>query len=278
MQKSRTSVEDELNFQEGLLKFSDSLIASTSAECDQVCVWETATLAPLETFKSEKFYMSANTLQVSPTGHVIGSHVQKTTMAAWRWDKTSQPCLKSPTKEELSVVKMFGSMQGQEMLVCGSKKGKILIYQLATGTLIGEVESAHYLAVTDLDVARGSPWQGDLVITGGKDSKVKVWTLAALLALGEERKADQFAEGQQGVRGCLTEFGEHTSEVTQVKFSYGASMQRAFSCSLDKTFKVYDIPSKCVIKQIQVQSPILKLEVDHIEQYVFLACDNQNVY
>jgi hypothetical protein len=55
-------------------------------------------------------------------------------------------------------------------------------------------------------------------------------------------------------------------------------MQRAFSCSLDKTFKVYDIPSKTIIKVIQVQSPILKLEVDHCEQFVYLACDNLNVY
>ena len=85
---------------------------------------------------------------------------------------------------------MFGSMQGQEMLVCGSKKGKVQIYQLATGILLTEVDDAHYLAITDLDVTRGSPWQGDLIITGGKDSKVKVWTLAALLALGEDRKPE----------------------------------------------------------------------------------------
>ena len=164
------------------------------------------------------------------------------------------------------------------MLICGSKKGKVQIYQFNTGTLLTEVENAHYLAITDLDVAKGTPWQGDLIITGGKDSKVKVWTLAALLSVGEEKQQQQFEEGQVSIKGCFAEFGEHTSEVTQVKFSYGASIQRAFSCSLDKTFKVYDIPSKCIIKQIQVQSPILKLVVDHIEQYVFLACDNLNVY
>jgi hypothetical protein len=80
------------------------------------------------------------------------------------------------------------------MILCGSKKGKILIYQLATGTLIAEIESAHYLAITDMDVAKGNPWQGDLILTCGKDSKVKVWTLAALLALGEEKKQDVFGD------------------------------------------------------------------------------------
>ena len=51
---------------------------------------------------------------------------------------------------------------------------------------------------------------------------------------------------------CYAEFSEHTSNVTQVRFSSSASILRAFSASIDKTFKVYDIPSKIVIKQIQV--------------------------
>jgi len=116
------------DFETSLLKFSDSLMASTSSENGQIYVWETQTLAPLETFKSDKFYVSPNTLQASPTGIVLGTHVQKTTLAAWRWDKTSQPILKSPTKEELSVVRMCCNSQGQELLICGSKKGKILVF------------------------------------------------------------------------------------------------------------------------------------------------------
>ena len=98
------------DFSETLLRFSDSLIASTSSQSGQVCVWETQTLAPLESFKSEKFFVSANTLQASATGFILGTHVQKTTLAAWRWDKTSQPILKSPTKEELSVVRTCSNL------------------------------------------------------------------------------------------------------------------------------------------------------------------------
>ena len=62
-------------FEASLLKFSDSLIASTSSENGELVVWETQTLAPLESFKSDKFFMSPNTLQVSPTGFILGTHV-----------------------------------------------------------------------------------------------------------------------------------------------------------------------------------------------------------
>ena len=51
-------------------------------------------------------------------------------------------------------------------------------------------------------------------------------------------------------KACYHEFSEHTGAVTSVKFSYGASLQRAFSASLDKTVKVYDLPTKMVLKQI----------------------------
>lgn len=55
------------------------------------------------------------------------------------------------------------------MLICGSKKGKILIYQLAMGQLIAEVQNAHYLAINDLDLAHASDTarQADLIITAG---------------------------------------------------------------------------------------------------------------
>lgn len=47
----------------------------------------------------------------------------------------------------------------------------------------------------------------------------------------------------------FAEFGEHTSEVTAVLFSR-CNPVRAFSASLDKTFKVYDIAAKCTLKSI----------------------------
>jgi hypothetical protein len=62
-------------------------------------------------------------------------------MAAWRWDKTREPCIRSPLKEELTVLKMFGSAQrDDQMLACATKKGKIIVYQLSSGAIIAEVE------------------------------------------------------------------------------------------------------------------------------------------
>jgi len=63
-----------------------------------------------------------------------------------------------------------------------------MIYQLATGQMIAEVQNAHYLAINDMDLTTASDTarQADLIITGGQDSKVKVWKLADLLVAGNQ--------------------------------------------------------------------------------------------
>jgi len=76
---------------------------------------------------------------------------------------------------------------------------------------------------------------------------------------------------------ALAEFGDAQMEVTKVCFS-PVSNQRLFAASLDKTLRVYDLPSKQLLKQIQSPSPILLMTVDFSEKFVYLACDNLNVY
>lgn len=61
-------------------------------------------------------------------------------------------------------------------------------------------------------------------------------------------------------------------------FSKLDSLSRAFSASLDKTFRIYDLNAKCTIKTIQTLSPITNMAVDTVESFVYLSCENLNVY
>ena len=63
------------------------------------------------------------------------------------------------------------------LVVGGTKQGRIQIWQVISGQLIGDVVGAHFGEVTDLDIAM----TGDMVITAGRDCKVKVWLLSALI-------------------------------------------------------------------------------------------------
>lgn len=66
-------------------------------------------------------------------------------------------------------------------------------------------------------------------------------------------------------------------EVTVVKFSL-MNCARLFTASLDKCFRVYDIGSKQLIKQIQAGSPILVATIDVAENLAYLGCENLNIY
>jgi len=44
--------------------------------------------------------------------------------------------------------------------------------------MIAEVESAHYMDILDIDISKDNT---DMIVTGGKDCKVKVWFLSTII-------------------------------------------------------------------------------------------------
>lgn len=79
--------------------------------------------------------------------------------------------LRFPLKEQISCLRLSPN-GGGGLCFAGSKgSGRISLWETLTGRLLGEVESAHYMDINDLDVSIS----GDLLISGGKDFKVKVW-------------------------------------------------------------------------------------------------------
>jgi len=241
-------------FNEGVVKFTDSLIASTSSEGEQIMVWEPKTLAPYEPIFENKFIPGANTLNVNSSNFVWACHAHKSIMNVWRWDK-KEPLMRFPLREQLTCFKTAG----HEFCAGGDKKGHLTLWAMESGEVLSDMESAHYMEISDLDL------NGDMIITGGKDCKVKVWLISDLLSNDPLKQM------------CFAEFNEHTSEVTQVKFC-SANTLRAFSASTDKQFKVYDIASKMCVKTILTQSSITKVIMDHSESNIYVACDNQNIY
>ena len=87
-------------------------------------------------------------------------------------------------------------------MIGGTKSGRISIWQIINGQLIGELENAHYMDITDLDISSSN----DVLVTSGKDCKVKVWIIAELFN----------NTGNESEHKCIAEFGEHTGEVTAV--------------------------------------------------------------
>ena len=91
-------------------------------------------------------------------------------MNIWRFDK-KEP-LRFPLKESLSV---FKTDPKSHWCAGGDRKGLLSVWQMPSGELVSDIESAHYMEITDLDINE------EMLITGGKDCKVKVWLIADLI-------------------------------------------------------------------------------------------------
>lgn len=98
-------------------------------------------------------------------------------------------------------------------IAIGCSNGKLKIYSIGNGILVSDI-SAHTSWVT---TAAYSP-TGQYLITGGSDSKVKIWDSNGVL---------------------LNTCGGHSSYITQVKVS--PDSKYIISASRDKTIKVWDI-------------------------------------
>ena len=136
-------------------------------------------MAPYEPILEKKFFVGSNTLCVNSQNYVWASHSHKNIMNVWRWDK-KDAVLRFPVKDQLNVFKMAVSDSNiAAICVGGSKKGLMSVWETNTGQLLADVESAHYMEINDLDISKTN---SDMVITGGKDCKVKIWLMSALLS------------------------------------------------------------------------------------------------
>lgn len=92
-------------------------------------------------------------------------------MNVWQWDK-KEPLLRFPLREKLTVFKTIGV----SLCAGGDSKGRLYLWHMQSGELLADVESAHYMEITDLDLSE------NMVISCGKDCKVKVWLVSDLIS------------------------------------------------------------------------------------------------
>ena len=112
-----------------------------------------------------------------------------------------------------------------------------------------------------------------LVLTTCVDGSVKLWVIADLIEACQSKLDNDIIQKELQP---IAEYKGHTNQITGAYVNKFNS--RVYTCSIDKSCKIWDMFSGVEIKTFTCISPIHCMAVDVLESTVYLGCMNKNVY
>eukprot|EP01114_Cavostelium_apophysatum_P022442 TRINITY_DN8123_c0_g1_i1.p1 TRINITY_DN8123_c0_g1~~TRINITY_DN8123_c0_g1_i1.p1 ORF type:complete len:306 (-),score=58.05 TRINITY_DN8123_c0_g1_i1:12-929(-) len=139
------------------------------------------------------------------------------------------------------------------------------VWNIASGSLLKSWEG-HYKKVSSIAVTE----DGSFVISGGEDAIVNAWSLADLLDKSQSRDASSSTSSLANVKPFHS-WSEHSLPVTHVYCGFGGVNCRVVSVSLDRTCKLWDIPSRSLLCSIIFPTGLTCSIMDAHERNLFVG-------
>lgn len=172
------------------------------------------------------------------------------------------------TLTDTGYILALSFLPGDELVVYGTKEGKIELYDIVKAVKIGSID-AHAGAVWSLDIST----DGKFMVTGGADKTVKFWSFKVI---------DAEVPGRPDLPGVATMSLKNThklefnDDVLAVKLS--ADMQLVAASLLDSTIKVYKVETlKFFLNLYGHQLPVLSLDISHDNKILVSSSADKNV-
>ncbi|KAJ3416699.1 WD repeat-containing protein 18 [Chytridiales sp. JEL 0842] len=245
------------------------VVITTSTQDNVIELWDLRSGAVLATFKGNQ--SMSKTLAVSPMPTIpnhssllsqimISAQSERPVAHVWSWQK-EQVLAKITLPEKLSSLAVSHSGR---FCVGGGSSGRVYIWELASGNM-PRMFDAHYKAV---NVVKFS-CDDEAFLTAGEDGVLQVWLLGSVLHKKENEDSAK----------AFRVYSGHHLPITDAEFSSDLfHRSRVFSCSADKTVKVWDIASKKALLTVAFPAPLTCIAVDPIGMHVYAGGKNGIVY
>ncbi|PRP76408.1 hypothetical protein PROFUN_15237 [Planoprotostelium fungivorum] len=179
------------------------------------------------------------------------------TLHFWSWRK-SQVHLRSTLPERVGSI--IGTKDGRYCMA-GGLSGTIYVYQVATGHLLRTFE-AHYKKISCLSFTEDD----SMLLSGGDDGVINVWDTARLI---DGSVVD--------VKPYVT-WSDHSLPVTSIRCGHAGVRGTIVSTSLDRTCKIWDLPTKSLVHSIVFPAGLLSCHLDHSEHSLYLGASDAKIY
>lgn len=148
----------------------------------------------------------------------------------------------------------------------------IYVWQIHSGNLLANVQR-HYQSISVLKMNK----EGNILVSGGDDGLVLVWTFADLISGTHHTGALNLDKSRKdvGVNEPRYSWQHHSAQVTDIHISNGGT---CVTCSVDKTINIYSYSSGERYFNIILPSPIWSLVMNKNETKIFLGGQDGNIY
>eukprot|EP00002_Diphylleia_rotans_P031206 TRINITY_DN6474_c0_g1_i2.p1 TRINITY_DN6474_c0_g1~~TRINITY_DN6474_c0_g1_i2.p1 ORF type:complete len:316 (-),score=54.65 TRINITY_DN6474_c0_g1_i2:20-967(-) len=107
---------------------------------------------------------------------------------------------------------------------------------------------------------------GLYIISGGQDGLVQVWSITSLASSGDGPIKPQRV------------WSSHSLPVTDIHVGIGGSRSHVYTCSLDRTCKIFDLASGVMIRSMLIPSAANCCVTDCAENVVYIGAFDGNIY
>lgn len=230
----------------------------------EVHVWDTRAGLVARSYKD--CAAPARGLAVVDGAHFVAAQVGRPQLHIYAWGR-EQPVYRCQMPEELRA--LVCTSDGA-YCIGGGVSGRLYLWETRTGSLLLAWD-AHFKAISALALA---PDDG-LLVVGGADALVTVWSLADALACAEAAAAGAASGGGGRGRGATPSpawtWSAHALAVTDVTVGRTSPGSLTVSSSLDQTVHVRELSRGELLHVLRAPSPVHCVALSRCEHSLFVG-------
>ncbi|KAI4175079.1 MAG: hypothetical protein LQ343_001840 [Gyalolechia ehrenbergii] len=201
--------------------------------------------------------------------HIFAAQAEKSAVHVYSRERGNQEAV-VPFQEKITCLALAGRYHGAGTLALGTRGGRLLLWELATGRQISTLQS-HLQSVTCLAV---DPTL-NFLISGSSDSNLHVWSIASLLSFSQLSQDDSGHPSQLSPQRTLS---NHRAAVNAVIFGHSASKANfAISVAKDQTCIVWNYIDGTLLHTYLLGSNPLCLALDPADRAAYVGFEDGSI-
>lgn len=222
-------------------------------------LWDLRTATTLVSYRPAAPASSAGVSCIG-SDFVAVAQTTKPAIHIFNWRKDQPHCRMSLPERVVSMA----VTQDAALLLAGGDSGRVFLWEVASGALLRTWE-AHYRSITAIQFTDDDSH----VITASEDSLVRVWSCGDLL---------DYSAQSHAAPSPVVSWNQHTLPVSALAVGSGGIAARICSASLDRSVRIWHIPSGGCLASVSFPSPLTALALNPCEFSLYAAGSDGNVY